>query len=71
MSTILKINLSDLEKAKLLFETLAIAPSYLSKRFLLKKFAGLSDEDLKLNASLLQEEKASQKQGQVLWKIVY
>ena len=46
----------------MLFEALNNAPSYLSKRFILKHMVGWSDEDLKLNLQMLQEEADAKKQ---------
>ena len=50
------------EELKMLFEALNNAPSYLSKRFVLKHMVGWSDEDLKLNLQMLQEEADAKKQ---------
>ena len=50
------------EELKMLFEALNNAPSYLSKRFILKHMVGWSDEDLKLNLQMLQEEADAKKQ---------
>lgn len=52
----------DASELKLLFEALNQAPSYLSKRFILKNLMGWSDEDLKLNLQMLQEESDAKKQ---------
>ena len=52
----------DVVELKLLFEALNNAPSYLSKRFILKHMMGWSDEDLKLNLQMLQEEADAKKQ---------
>ena len=50
------------DELKMLFEALNNAPSYLSKRFVLKHMVGWSDEDLKLNLQMLQEEADAKKQ---------
>lgn len=49
---------------KILFEALSIAPSYLSKRFVLKNLLGWSEEDLKINMMLIEQEKDLKNQGQ-------
>ena len=46
---------------KTLFEALAIAPSYLSKRFILKHLVGFTDEELKTNITLVDEETQQRK----------
>ena len=56
MATNPKKRTYDPEELKTLFEALSIAPSYLSKRFILKEMLGWSDEDLALNLKLMQEE---------------
>jgi hypothetical protein len=50
------------EEIKLLFEALQNMPSYLSKRFVLKNMLGWTDEQLKLNLQMLQEEADAKKQ---------
>lgn len=57
-----KLKTYDVVELKLLFEALNQAPSYLSKRFILKNLMGWSDEDLKLNLQMLQEESDAKKQ---------
>lgn len=52
------------QELKLLFEALQNMPSYLSKRFVLKNMLGWSEEDLKTNMQMLQEEYTIQKTGQ-------
>jgi biotin operon repressor len=52
------------QELKLLFEALQNTPSYLSKRFVLKHMLGWSEQDLKTNMQLLQEEYQIQKTGQ-------
>ena len=52
------------EELKMLFEALQNMPSYLSKRFVLKNMLGWSEEDLKTNMQMLQEEYTIQKTGQ-------
>lgn len=47
---------------KMLFDALNTAPSYLSKRYILKHMLGWSDADLKLNLQMLQEEADVKKQ---------
>ena len=46
---------------KTLFEALSIAPSYLSKRFILKHLAGFTDDELKTNIILVDEEAQQRK----------
>lgn len=48
---------------KVLFEALNSAPSYLSKRFILRNMLGWSEEQLKLNMSLIEEEQSLKKMG--------
>jgi hypothetical protein len=57
-----KLKTHDVVELKILFEALNQAPSYLSKRFILKHLMGWSDEDLKLNLQMLQEESDAKKQ---------
>lgn len=52
----------EAHELKMLFEALNNAPSYLSKRFVLKHMLGWSDADLKLNLQMLQEEADAKKQ---------
>lgn len=49
---------------KILFEALNSAPSYLSKRYILKHMLGWSEEDLKINMHLMEEEANMKKLGQ-------
>jgi len=51
------------EELKILFEALNSAPSYLSKRFILKHMLGWTDEDLKTNLTFIQEEAANRTIG--------
>jgi hypothetical protein len=48
---------------KTLFEALNTAPSYLSKRYVLKNMLGWSDEDLRANLQMKEEEATQQKMG--------
>jgi len=48
---------------KVLFEALNSAPSYLSKRFILRNMLGWSEEQLKQNMTLMDEEQALKKMG--------
>jgi hypothetical protein len=48
---------------KVLFEALNSAPSYLSKRFILKNMLGWSEEQLKQNMSMIEEEQSLKKMG--------
>jgi hypothetical protein len=48
---------------KLLCEALNIAPSWLSKRFILKKCCGWTDADLNTNAAMKSEEDQQSKIG--------
>lgn len=48
---------------KTLFEALNISPGWLSKRFILKKYCGWSDEDINLNAQLRSDEENQSKIG--------
>jgi hypothetical protein len=59
----LKPNLYTATELKTLFEALNSAPSYLSKRFVLKHMVGWSDDDLKLNQQLVEEELSHKKMG--------
>jgi len=51
------------EELKVLFEALNSAPSYLSRRFILKNMIGWSDDDLKANMTMLEEEAAMKRIG--------
>ena len=51
------------EELKVLFEALAMAPSYLSKRFILKHMLAWDDEDLKLNMTMMDEEQQMKRIG--------
>ena len=51
------------EELKLLFEALNHAPSYLSKRYILKHMLGWSDEDLLTNMKYQDEELNLKKMG--------
>jgi hypothetical protein len=48
---------------KVLFEALNSAPSYLSKRFILKNMLGWSEEQLKQNMIMIEEEQSLKKMG--------
>lgn len=48
---------------KVLFEALNSAPSYLSKRYILRHMLGWSDEDLKTNMALIDEEQNLKRMG--------
>ena len=48
---------------KTLFEALNTAPSYLSKRFILKHMMGWTDDDLKVNQQMFEEEQSHKKMG--------
>jgi hypothetical protein len=52
------------DELKTLFEALNTAPSYLSKRFILMHMLGWSEETLKLNMQLVEEEANMKKLGQ-------
>lgn len=51
------------EELKTLFDALNHAPSYLSKRFVLKHMLGWTDEQLKQNQTMVEEEQALKKMG--------
>lgn len=44
------------EELKTLFDALNSAPSWISRRFALKHLLGWSDEDLKQNVAMIEEE---------------
>lgn len=48
---------------KVLFEALNSAPSYLSKRYILKHMLGWTDEQLKQNMNMIEEEQSFKKMG--------
>jgi hypothetical protein len=48
---------------KVLFEALNSAPSYLSKRYILRHMLGWSDEDLRTNMALIEEEQNLKRMG--------
>ncbi len=58
-----KPNLYTATELKTLFEALNTAPSYLSKRFILKHMVGWSDDDLKINQQMWEEEQQYKKMG--------
>ncbi len=51
------------EELKVLFEALNTAPSYLSKRYILKHMLGWTDEDLRTNMTLIDEEQQQKRMG--------
>ena len=51
------------EELKTLFEALNSAPSYLSKRYILKHMLGWTEEQLKQNISMIEEEQSFKKMG--------
>lgn len=54
------------QELKTLFEALSIAPSYLSKRFIMKELCGWSDKMINDNASLKIDEEQQIKIGNKL-----
>jgi hypothetical protein len=48
---------------KVLFEALNSAPSYLSKRYILKHMLGWTDDQLKQNMNMIEEEQSFKKMG--------
>ena len=48
---------------KIVFEALHMAPSYLSRRFILRELLGWSDELIEINAKLRMEESNAEKTG--------
>ena len=48
---------------KVLFEALNSAPSYLSKRYILRHMLGWSEEDLRTNMALIEEEQNLKRMG--------
>lgn len=48
---------------KTLFEALNISPTWMSKRFILKKYCGWTDEDINNNAQLRNDEEQQTKIG--------
>jgi hypothetical protein len=51
------------EELKTLFEALSLTPSYLSKRFVLQHMVGFTEEDLRINISMMDEENTQRKIG--------
>jgi hypothetical protein len=51
------------EELKVLFEALNTAPSYLSKRYILLHMLGWTDEDLRTNMTLIEEEQQQKRMG--------
>lgn len=51
------------EELKTLFEALNIAPQWMSKRFILKKYCGWTDNDINTNAQLRVDEENQLKIG--------
>ena len=56
------------EDLKILVDALNTAPAYLSKRFVLKRLCGWSDDMIAENMRLKTEETASGKQGDMSWR---
>jgi hypothetical protein len=52
------------QELKILFEALSIMPSYLSKRYVLKHMLGWSDDDLRQNITMMDEEANMKRLGQ-------
>jgi hypothetical protein len=51
------------QELKTLFEALNSAPSYLSKRYILKHMLGWSDDDLRQNMTMIEEEQQQKRMG--------
>lgn len=51
------------EELKCVFDALNIAPSYLSKRFILLHMLGWDEEQLRLNMQLVEQEKEFARMG--------
>ncbi len=58
-----KIRVYEPGELKTLFEALNMAPPWLSRRFVLKNMLGWTDDDLKQNALLVDEETTQRKMG--------
>lgn len=56
------------DELKILIDALNLAPSYLSKRFILKHLCGWSDEFIQLNARMKQEEQNQITRGDNTWR---
>jgi hypothetical protein len=56
------------DELKTLVDALNGAPSYLSKRFVLKYLCGWSDDMIAENAKLWQEENQAMKMGEKMWR---
>jgi DNA-directed RNA polymerase specialized sigma24 family protein len=56
------------DELKILVDALNGAPSYLSKRFILKHLCGWSDELIAENMRLKMEEKQQEKIGDLSWR---
>jgi hypothetical protein len=56
------------DELKTLVDALNGAPSYLSKRFILKHLCGWEDDMITENMRLKQEEEQQQKIGEKLWR---
>ena len=56
------------DELKILIDALNVAPSYLSKRFILKYLCGWSDELLQLNARMKNEEQNQITRGDNTWR---
>jgi len=56
------------EELKTLVDALNGAPSYLSKRFVLKHLCGWSDELINENAKLKLEEEQQKRIGDITWR---
>ena len=56
------------EELKILVDALNGAPSYLSKRFILKYLCGWSDELISENMRMKMEEKQQEKIGDLSWR---
>jgi hypothetical protein len=58
-----KTRIYEPTELKTLFEALNSAPPWLSRRFILKNMMGWTDDDLKQNAILVDEETTQRKMG--------
>jgi hypothetical protein len=59
----LKSKIYEPNELKTLFEALNSAPAWLSRRYILKHMMGWTDDDLRINATLVDEEASQRKMG--------
>lgn len=62
-NSVSKTEIMSPQDLKTLFEALNIAPAWISKRFVLKKYCGWTDEDINNNATMKTDEEQQTRIG--------